>query len=672
MTSELGIKNKQQLKRKRLGQYFSGEKLSMLLASFAGAEKCLSVIDPMCGIGDMLRAVRKLNSNAKLVGIDIDGEVISILKENLSDFGDRLNVFWGNAFDQNIIKQLPQLEYDLVITNPPYVRYQSLSKAEEDFPSSEEIREGLIKLIPLFQHLDKKDKEIFSEIIKGYSGLADLAVPSWILCSILTKIGGRLAMVVPESWLNRDYAYPIHYLLLKYFQIEYVIEDLDRVWFKDAQVKTNLVVAKRIPRVENLWSFYSDKKYLHIGIPSHYINDISIVGNLYPNATQPEIKMFQDIKENNFSKIKGIFINEIKLKDKMNNLFMHSQDTKWFNAIEKKQNCIPLVSSINHVPLMLKEHISTSNVRFSTLEELGVKVGQGLRTGANKFFYVDLIEKSGEECLVKPDKSIMETNIVVPCDALRVVLRKQNELPKGYCLNVNELKGRVLLLDRYIHPDDYQKVEHMETSRKIMPKSLAEFINKAAVTNVGSEEKPKFIPQLSAVKTNVKPIKDNNADTASYWYMLPKLSKRHLPDIFVARINGDKPKFILNSDPKSVIDANFSCIWIENSEIIDKYALLALLNSDWVLVCCELMGSVMGGGALKLEATHLRKIPIPDLSVDEFRILSEYGKRIVQGEEVLNKVNDLIARNIYKKNSSEGMQKIRHLLELKLMHRKRG
>ena len=44
----------------------------------------------------------------------------------------------------------------------------------------------------------------------------------------MLKVGGRLAIVVPDTWLNRQYASVVQYMLLKWFRIEYVIEDVNR------------------------------------------------------------------------------------------------------------------------------------------------------------------------------------------------------------------------------------------------------------------------------------------------------------------------------------------------------------------------------------------------------------------------------------------------------------
>lgn len=66
-----------------------------------------------------------------------------------------------------------------------------------------------------------------------------------VLCASLVKAGGILAMVVPETWLNREYAKPIQYLLLKTFDVLTIARDVNACWFDNALVRTCLIVAKK-------------------------------------------------------------------------------------------------------------------------------------------------------------------------------------------------------------------------------------------------------------------------------------------------------------------------------------------------------------------------------------------------------------------------------------------
>ncbi|WP_286884819.1 N-6 DNA methylase [Aneurinibacillus sp. UBA3580] len=667
--SGTGILKNSVERRKRLGQYFTGEKLAHLLAVMAIGERCSSAIDPMCGSGDMLAAVRSISPSTMLAGIEIDPNAMLMSKNRLvKDEKNAPYLIEGNAFSWRAISSLPTSKFDLVITNPPYVRYQSLvandQNENENLPSAESVRRDLLKVAQMLDSLDDRDREIFISIIEGYSGLSDLAVPSWILCAMLTAVGGNLAMVVPDSWLSRDYAYPIHYLLLKFFRIQWVIEDAHRVWFEDAQVKTNLIIAKRVPRTENIIGSCVNQDYFHVALPAATINSRSIVGNLFPESLDPDASFAQELVRLSTATNKvcpnGFTITRYGLESKITDLMTTSSKSTWLRKCEP--NLSTMVSDINElikgvtIPQALLNLLQQEDKgNFTTIEMLGWQVGQGLRTGANSFFYCDLISEGDSECLIKPGKELNMSSATVPRQVLLPVLRKQNEMTIGYQLDNSKLIGRVLNLENYIHPNDLSKLgvqdveEFIEKSgRFIMPENLAKFVTIAAQTNIGTEEKPKWIPQLSAVRTNE--TKNGNWNAARFWYMLPPFAKRHIPDLFVPRINNLHPKVMMNSTEKAVIDANFSTLWLKEDGIVDAYALLSCLNSSWSIAAMELIAAVMGGGALKLEATHLKRLPIPKLSPEQWAELSTLGRQLTIGIDsgkIITQIDWLIMKAIF-------------------------
>jgi len=117
--------------------------------------------------------------------------------------------------------------------------------------------------------------------------------------------------------------------------------------------------------------------------------------------------------------------------------------------------------------------------------------------------------------------------------------------------------------------------------------------------------------------------------TPRFWYMLPDFAPRHLPACFVARINNELPWVECNRDPPWLIDANFSTFWSTKGDW-SHYALQALLNSAWCRTFMEATGTPMGGGALKLEATHLRRLPIPSLGAVAKAALDEAGRQLTR------------------------------------------
>jgi hypothetical protein len=679
-------------RRKRLGQYFTGNKLANLLVALAEASHYRSAIDPMCGSGDMLASVLSVSPQASLAGIEIDDNAFNLCAGRFKGANNQTSLIHGNVFSWSSISHLPNTSFDLVITNPPYVRYQSFASVNEidqgKLPRAEEIRRGLREVAHNLPNLEEKDREIFVSIVKEYSGLSDLAVPSWILCMMLTKVGGRLAMVVPDSWLNRDYAYPIHYLLLKLFRILWVVEDANRVWFKDAQVKTTLLVAERIPRADDLWAACTQRNYIQASLPASVITEHSIVGGIFPGAANPDADFAHVLSRLSDGMDTGtlntLSVTRRDLSGKLADLLAASSGSRWFRYCEPELTQSAASGNSNNngvvkVPQALLDLLPSADTSpFTTIEALGAHVGQGLRTGANEFFYCDLISETDNECMVMPGKALKASPVSVPKAALRPVLRKQSEVPKSYLLTPTNLRGRVLLLEGFIHPDDiaksYGEGNGKDSTSVTMTPALTSFVSSVERLNVGTEEQPKWIPQMSAVRTNETKSKIGGNKTR-FWYMLPKLAKRHQPDLFIPRINYLHPKTFLNSDEKTIIDANFSTIWLDENASVDAFALLACLNSIWVVISMELSAAVMGGGALKLEATHIRRLPIPVLSAQQWDELSTLGHKLANKEDsetILNEINVQIAQALFgKEKMASALEKIESINSERLAARNR-
>jgi hypothetical protein len=210
-------------------------------------------------------------------------------------------------------------------------------------------------------------------------------------------------------------------------------------------------------------------------------------------------------------------------------------------------------------------------------------------------------------------------------------------------------------------PEDSQQVEDAHylyrsfgvDPPKVMPKALADLVRMAAKTRYGSTKGGKYIPELTAVKTNTR---ENHSGSKPklprFWYMLPDFMRRHLPDAFVPRINQDTPFVLANRKPPLLIDANFSTLWAKDKPWTST-SIKGVLNSAWARACMEAIGTPMGGGALKLEATHLRRMPIPKFSTYEIRRISEISQNRIQGissTEKLNEIDHIIVKTVLGKS----------------------
>lgn len=635
--------------RKRLGQFFTGLPLARLLAELAEASNARTVLDPMVGSGDMLEAVRSGDTNQLLAGIEIDPIAGAYCASRLGADGAAAHIAIGNAFSPKTWASLPGQAWDLVITNPPYVRYQRgafPTHGRVDVPSAAEVRHGLLQVLGLFKHLSKDEHQVWRSITKAYSGLGDLAVPAWILCAGLVAIEGRLAMVVPDTWLSRDYSLPVLYLLQRYFEIEVVVEDGQAGWFEDALVRTTLLVARRVPDRGSAFRKL-DTGHVHVRLEESASDLGSLVGALQHDTPFPERAFASAIRLARVNRaslqsgglqaewVRGNYFSDL--------LASQSAGSRWLVQLEP--NGTPTSpSSVPHLSRQAEKLIGTeTTTSCRTLSSFGWSVGQGLRTGANRFFYGSCLHQSDDHVVFSPNPIFGQEPFRVPVDAVLPVLRKQQDVRAG-----GAIRGRVLDLRNFVLPEDAAEIKaalNISPYRE-MPGPLADFVRIVARANIGSPEEPKFVPSLSAVATNARPHDRRRPDRLPrFWYQIPPLQPRHVPELFIPRVNYRTPKASLNKT-RAVVDANFSTLWRVKPDALPLCALLALLSSTWVGVSLETSAPVLGGGALKVEAAHLRRLPLPQLTGKAGSELEMLGHELVKGgsaeHEVVSEIDHLV------------------------------
>ncbi len=632
--------------RKQLGQYFTGLPLGKLLAHLAWRPDTRTVLDPMAGHGDLLDAAWEAAAEhgarlERLDGIEIDNKTATACDARLTEIvgsgrPDRCIVA-GDAFQPQSVRALPQRAYDLVITNPPYVRYQARQGTGGD-----PVRTGLAELVSA--HVSGAPQAVWRSLAESYSGLADLSVPSLLLAASLVKPKGRLALVVPATWRSRDYADVIRYLLLRCFAIEYIVEDTQPGWFSDALVRTHLIVARRLHDDEIARPVRSRRDWptaMWLQVAPGASREGSLVGAAF-GGPYPEAKFAAWVRGGCLTPKAGISARPFALQDEWDQLASRIKRRRWYEQLEGDADDLPLfatphVPASTAIPESLRDILSKDILGegLSTLRDAGIEVGQGLRTGCNGFFYVTACGTPGAEAVCVEASALFDhCRFTVPIDAVRPALRRQAELDVAGREQVPD--GRVLDLHGWVLPEDATMVDQARAAYaacgdkppRIMPDALAAYVRKASVTPLKGEGGGALIPQLSAVRTNIR-LPKNDHVTPRFWYMLPEFAPRHVPAAFAPRINHGVAWVESNRDPAILIDANFATFWVPQGGWT-RHALKALLDSAWCRAFMEALGTPFGGGALKLEATHLRHIPIPVLSASARQELDAAGRRLTR------------------------------------------
>jgi adenine-specific DNA-methyltransferase len=170
--------------RKELGQYFTPPIIATLMAKWVLHNNPEKILDPAFGLGVFLDSIQKLKNGQTIhfTAYEIDDKIINYRKFNKEKELSIINADYLYS---------SQNEYDAIICNPPYLRFQ--------------------KFLQRHQILPQIEKNIGIKLV-GYSNISSV----FLLKSINElKRGGSLAYILPLEFFNTGYGKEIKKRLLE-------------------------------------------------------------------------------------------------------------------------------------------------------------------------------------------------------------------------------------------------------------------------------------------------------------------------------------------------------------------------------------------------------------------------------------------------------------------------
>jgi hypothetical protein len=401
------------------------------------------------------------------------------------------------------------------------------------------------------------------------------------------------------------------------FDVEVVVEDGDASWFEDALVRTQLVVARRRT---------VGPKTGHSIVVGRATRELETRGSLL-GARKSEQAVAQALRK----------VTSPQSVTVTRGLTARVSQEISLSATGERSALAPRVA--------LAVGQGAASMRLRTLDFYGWRVGQGLRTGANDFFYLTEIDGAA-----RPATRWGLAALDVPPECLEVAVRRQSDL--GDELDVSGIAGlsaRVLYLRGWVTQADAKRVG--DSTPAVLSAQVSAWIDRVAKTPLTDADPTKTFPELAAVATNAK--RDRAGRQVRYWYQLPPMAPRHRPALFMPRVCGGRP-FAYTNSAGALVDANFATMWAESTSSIPVAAMSALLNSSWAWANAEVSSTVLGGGALKVEATDLRRLPLPDLDGDAVARLAALGAQLRsrRDQEHLDQIDLTVAEAIAGKRAS--------------------
>ena len=170
--------------QKLRGAYYTPLPLAKkMVQMFLKEDNIKNVLEPSCGDGvflDALISYGYLDCLEEIMAIEIEKKTTDILKERVKEFA-KIKVKNQDFFD--FYETNKDNKYDLILGNPPYIRYQ---------------------------YLTENQRELMSEILTSQGMKSNKLINTWVgfmvACIKMLSDNGRIAFVIPAEILQVVYA----------------------------------------------------------------------------------------------------------------------------------------------------------------------------------------------------------------------------------------------------------------------------------------------------------------------------------------------------------------------------------------------------------------------------------------------------------------------------------
>lgn len=214
-----------QTTQKLRGGYYTPQNLADYATEWALGKQPKAVLEPSCGDGVFIQALHNSNFD-KALPLScfelFDAEAQKTLERCQSLGFQNATVTEGDFLvwaNKQINKETAQ--FDAVIGNPPFIRYQFLEKS---FQEQAEL---------VFKQLDQK----FTKHTNAW-------VPFLLSSLALLKAGGRMAMVIPSEIIHVMHAQSLRSYMGQVCS-KIVIIDPKEIWFKDTLQGAVIILAEK-------------------------------------------------------------------------------------------------------------------------------------------------------------------------------------------------------------------------------------------------------------------------------------------------------------------------------------------------------------------------------------------------------------------------------------------
>lgn len=330
--------------QKLRGGYYTPKTIADFLAKWAIQSSKAEVLEPSCGDGVLLesalqvlveRGARRKHAAEFLHGVEIDEheankavQRIEALGSNPSMFLIHVGDFFAYCKEHLGDKQL----FDVVIGNPPFIRYQNFLEEQRE---------------PAFELMRKAGM--------SPTKLTNMWVPFVVASSFLLNENGRLAMVIPAELLQVNYSAELRRFLSDYYR-RLTIVTFKKLVFEGIQQEVVLLLGERDKggptgvRTIELGSAADLASYEHTDFSTSELKPIDHSTEKWTQyfLTNREISLLRTLRENAGLTEAGDIIDvDVGIVTGQNQFFVLNREQVEYRRLE--DFTVPIVSRSGHL-----------------------------------------------------------------------------------------------------------------------------------------------------------------------------------------------------------------------------------------------------------------------------------------------------------------------------------
>lgn len=216
---------KNEAPEKLRGGYYTDPVVARFLAEWAVADGAARILEPSCGDGEFFRALHALRWGGRsksVVACELEASEASHAAKAMRELATDAAEMNVGDFLSWFLRTAPSIgQFDAIVGNPPFVRYQYLA-----------------------EHLQRDSEHIFGRHRLRFTRHTNLWVPFVIASLELLRPGGRLALVVPAEILHVLHAEGLREFLLRECSRVFVL-DPEEILFGDTLQGVVLLMAEK-------------------------------------------------------------------------------------------------------------------------------------------------------------------------------------------------------------------------------------------------------------------------------------------------------------------------------------------------------------------------------------------------------------------------------------------